>query len=201
MSATAPSSTSTRPTSTTAGSTSSTARSRQQTWAGAFTDPKLPKGFAPFGIQTLNGMVFVTYAKTQPGSDDERAGQGRGVVDAFAHGRDVPRPGRDPRSAERAVGSRLGAGRLRPLQQRPDRRQLRQRQAATPTAGTARSGIPTARCATRTASRSSIDGLWAIAFGGGVNVANDGPANSLFYTAGPDDEAGGAFGTITAVAP
>ena len=47
----------------------------------------------------------------------------------------------------------------------------------------------------------TIDGLWAIAFGGGVNIANDGPANSLFYTAGPDDEAGGAFGTITAVAP
>ena len=34
----------------------------------------------------------------------------------------------------------------------------------------------------------SIDGLWAIAFGGGVNVANDGPTNALFYTAGPDDE-------------
>ena len=44
-------------------------------------------------------------------------------------------------------------------------------------------------------------GLWAIAFGGGVNVVNNGPANSLFYTAGPDDEAGGAFGTITVVSP
>ena len=34
----------------------------------------MPPGFAPFGIQNLNGMLFVTYAKTQPGSDDERAG-------------------------------------------------------------------------------------------------------------------------------
>ena len=42
-----------------------------QTWPGAFTDPKLPKGYAPFGIQNLKGLLFVTYAKTQPGSDDE----------------------------------------------------------------------------------------------------------------------------------
>jgi len=41
-----------------------------QTWPGAFVDPKLPKGYGPFGIQQLKGMLFVTYAKTQPGSDD-----------------------------------------------------------------------------------------------------------------------------------
>ena len=78
------SNTSMPPTSTTARSMSSTTRSPIQTWAGAFTDPKLPKGYAPFGIQNLNGMIFVTYAKTQPGSDDEAHGHGRGVVDAFA---------------------------------------------------------------------------------------------------------------------
>src|SRR5215212_4001957 len=33
------------------------------TVAGAFTDPKLPAGYAPFGIQTLAGSVFVAYAK------------------------------------------------------------------------------------------------------------------------------------------
>ncbi|MFI5262232.1 MAG: TIGR03118 family protein, partial [Candidatus Limnocylindrales bacterium] len=55
-----------------------------QTWAHAFVDPRLPRGYAPFGIQDLNGMLFVTYAKTQKGSNDELAGIGRGVVDAFA---------------------------------------------------------------------------------------------------------------------
>ena len=55
-----------------------------QTWPGAFLDPKLPKGYAPFGIQNMNGMVFVTYAKQQAGSDDERAGRGLGIVDAYA---------------------------------------------------------------------------------------------------------------------
>jgi len=29
---------------------------------GAFTDPSIPAGFAPFGIQELNGKLFVTAA-------------------------------------------------------------------------------------------------------------------------------------------
>jgi len=40
-----------------------------------------------------------------------------------------------------------------------------------------------------------VDGLWAIAFGGGAS--NNGPSNTLFFAAGPNDEAGGAFGTIS----
>src|SRR5438552_2916847 len=28
-----------------------------------FTDPFLPSGFAPFGIQEINGNIFVTFAK------------------------------------------------------------------------------------------------------------------------------------------
>jgi len=30
---------------------------------GAFVDRKLPRGFAPFGIQAIGGRIFVTYAK------------------------------------------------------------------------------------------------------------------------------------------
>jgi uncharacterized protein (TIGR03118 family) len=30
---------------------------------GGFTDPQIPAGFAPFGIQNINGDLFVTYAK------------------------------------------------------------------------------------------------------------------------------------------
>ena len=44
----------TRPTSTTGASTSSTSRSTSS--PGGFTDPKIPKGFAPFGIQALGGQ-------------------------------------------------------------------------------------------------------------------------------------------------
>ena len=43
-----------------------------------------------------------------------------------------------------------------------------------------------------------IDGLWAISFGG--DAANNGPATSLFFTAGPNDEADGLFGQLAAVA-
>src|SRR5207245_6842822 len=41
----------------------------------------------------------------------------------------------------------------------------------------------------------AIDGLWALEFGHG-NAAN-GPLDTLFFTAGPNDESDGLFGTIT----
>ncbi len=62
-------------------------------------DPRLPRGYAPFGIQDLNGMLFVTYAKTQQGSDDELDGIGLGVVDAFATNGHFLGPRREPWSA------------------------------------------------------------------------------------------------------
>ena len=38
-----------------------------QTWDGAFVDPKLPKGYAPFGIQNLNGASSSrTPSRTRP---------------------------------------------------------------------------------------------------------------------------------------
>lgn len=33
------------------------------TTSGGFADPKIPAGFAPFGIQNIDGNLFVTYAK------------------------------------------------------------------------------------------------------------------------------------------
>ena len=41
----------------------------------------------------------------------------------------------------------------------------------------------------------SIDGLWALGFGNGGQA---GPTNTLFFTAGPDEETHGLFGKITA---
>ena len=50
----------------------------------AFVDPKLPEGFAPFGIQNIGGTIFVAYAKQDEDEpDEEEPGQGLGVVDAF----------------------------------------------------------------------------------------------------------------------
>ena len=51
---------------------------------GAFTDPRLPAGYAPFGIQNVNGtMIVVTYAKQDAEAEDEVAHQGFGFVDAY----------------------------------------------------------------------------------------------------------------------
>jgi hypothetical protein len=34
---------------------------------GAFTDPNLPKGYAPFNIENINGMLYVTYGEAGRG--------------------------------------------------------------------------------------------------------------------------------------
>jgi hypothetical protein len=39
--------------------------------------------------------------------------------------------------------------------------------------------------------------LWAIDFGGGA-ASNSGPSDSLFFTAGPNDEEDGLFGVLRA---
>ncbi len=52
--------------------------------AGAFQDPAIPAGFAPFGIQTLNGNLYVTYAKQDGAKHDDVAGIGNGFVDVYS---------------------------------------------------------------------------------------------------------------------
>jgi uncharacterized protein (TIGR03118 family) len=51
-----------------------------------FTDPKLPKGYAPFNVTAAPGgrSVYVAYAKVDPKTFDEVAGPGLGFVDLFA---------------------------------------------------------------------------------------------------------------------
>jgi uncharacterized protein (TIGR03118 family) len=165
-----------------------------QQWAGAFKDPKLPHHYAPFGIQNLNGRIFVTYAKQQAGSDDEKAGQGLGIVDMYrVDGKFLARVGTfgvlnapwglamAPTHFGRFNGDLIvgnfGDGRLHAFHWDGHHWHL---------AGTLLK-------ANHNSVR--IKGLWAIAFGGGT--ANNGSLNALYYAAGPNDEAGGAFGTIT----
>ena len=38
---------------------------------GTFTDPSLPEGYAPFGIQAIGSLIFVAYAKQDPDDPDE----------------------------------------------------------------------------------------------------------------------------------
>lgn len=50
---------------------------------GSFTDPNLPAGYAPFGIQVVGNNVFVTYALQDAAGHDPVAGQGNGLVNVF----------------------------------------------------------------------------------------------------------------------
>ena len=53
------------------------------TTPGAFVDKKIPHRFAPFGIQNINGAIFVTYARQDRAKVNEVRGAGLGLVDVF----------------------------------------------------------------------------------------------------------------------
>src|SRR5262249_16977866 len=53
------------------------------TLAGAFSDPTIPAGFAPFGIEPVNGKLFVTYALQDTDKEDDIGGPGHGFVNVF----------------------------------------------------------------------------------------------------------------------
>src|SRR5207245_8729405 len=64
---------------------------------GAFTDPRLPAGYAPFGIQNIGGTIYVTYALQDADQHDDVPGEGHGFVNAFdtdgTLSRPLPSPG------------------------------------------------------------------------------------------------------------
>jgi uncharacterized protein (TIGR03118 family) len=167
--------------------------------SAAFSDPKLPKGYAPFGIQALAGSIFVTYAKQDAAKHDELAGNGSGYVDQYSpDGQLVVRVASGGRknappnapwglalapssfgvfSGDLLVGN-FGNGRVSAYQDRGGGKWVFK--------GQLRHGDQTIV---------AIDGLWAIAFGNG---AAGGPATSLYFAAGPAGESHGLFGSITA---
>jgi len=53
------------------------------TSVGSFTDPSLPKGYAPFNVQSLDGRLFVTFALQDAEGKDDVPGAGHGFVDEF----------------------------------------------------------------------------------------------------------------------
>lgn len=50
---------------------------------GSFTDPNLPAGYAPFGIQVIGQQAFVTYALHDSFKLDPIVGSGNGIVSIF----------------------------------------------------------------------------------------------------------------------
>ena len=58
-------------------------RFHSTTLAGAFSDPALPAGYAPFGIHAVNGQVVVTYALQDQAKHDPVHQAGAGYVNLF----------------------------------------------------------------------------------------------------------------------
>ncbi len=50
---------------------------------GGFKDPSIPAGYAPFGIQNLDGLIYVTYAKQNAAKHDDVSGPGHGFIDVY----------------------------------------------------------------------------------------------------------------------
>ena len=169
---------------------------------GAFTDPNLPAGFAPFGIQNINGTIYVTYALQDEDAEDDVAGPGNGYVDAYdTAGNFIRRvasagelnspwglalaPDNFGRFSGDLLVGNFGDGRIHAF----DPNQL------TETGEFEAVGLMHSAAGRPV----QIDGLWALQFGHGA--AANGPTNTLFFTAGPDDENHGLFGSLVNVQP
>jgi len=159
---------------------------------GKFTDPNLPSGYAPFNIQNLGGTLYVTYAVHGAG-DEDVPGVGNGVVDRFdlngillgrvvnngvgsvlnsPWGLAIAPPGFGSLAGDLLVGN-FGDGLIH---------------AYNPITGVLLDTLMDA-----TNNPIVIEGLWALLAG------NNGPGvdpTKVYFTAGPDDEMGGQFGSI-----
>lgn len=161
-----------------------------------YSDPRAPHGYAPFNVANVHGFVFVTFAKQDPATGDDVAGRGHGLIDVldpetgrfhrFVTGSDAGGKLKElnspwgvtlaPRSfgehgGELLVGN-FGNGTIMAFNAEGEFRGLLQGE---------RHGTLV------------IDGLWALAFGNGTNA---GSTDTLFFTAGPDDESHGLFGSL-----
>jgi uncharacterized protein (TIGR03118 family) len=150
----------------------------------SFTDPTVPAGFAPFGIQDIGGKVFVSFASTSggPGGYIDIFSESGTLIRHLTHGAPLNQPwgfALAPSdfgtfsnalliSNNTATGSinaySLGTGKL---------------------LGTLTNAADKVI---------TVNGLWGIEFGGGS--AANGSKNQLFFTAGPKDT-NGYFGLIS----
>ena len=169
--------------------------------SGAFTDPGLPSGYAPFNIQNLGGKMFVTYAKQQSGSTDEAHGTGFGIVSVFdANGNFLNRlatgsdaggslddlnapwglaiaPSHFGALSNDVLVGNFGSGEILAFDQ---------------------VGNLIGTLNNSTGDPIVIEGLWGLIVGNG---GNGGKKDTLYFTAGPGDEQHGLFGSLAVPEP
>jgi uncharacterized protein (TIGR03118 family) len=158
--------------------------------SGKFQDASIPAGFAPFGIQAIGAKLFVTYAKQDAEAHDNLDGAGLGFVDIFdtagnllqrfasAGALNAPwgitqAPANFGRFSGDVLVGNFGDGTIN---------------AFNPVSGQSLGAINLPD-----GSAFVQHGLWGIAFGNGLSNQ---PVNTLFFAAGPNDEANGVYGRI-----
>ena len=158
---------------------------------GGFTDPNIPAGFAPFGIQNIDGELFVTYANQNAQKHDDVAGPGNGFVDVFDTDGHLLR-----RFASRgSLNSPWGAARASFAFGRFSGDILVGNFGNGEINAFASDGKFLDTIKGSDGKRLVINGLWTLTLGGGAKSSPD----TLYFTAGPNGQTDGLFGTITPV--
>ena len=172
-------------------------------FVGFFTDPNITPdagspGFAPFGIQNINGLLYVTFAMQDNFRHDDVAGAGSGFVDVFDLNGNFKRTF--------ASGGRLNSpwG----LALAPDDFGKFSHHLLIGNFGDGHinafdfhSGGSDGPLKNDRGEAIFIGGLWGLKFGGGgkspmTGLLVNGFPNELFFTAGIDHEGHGLFGKI-----
>jgi uncharacterized protein (TIGR03118 family) len=164
---------------------------------GNFTDPNLPSGYAPFGIQNIGGKLFVTYAKQDAAGEDDVPGLGNGFVDVFDTNGNLLRRFASDASLNSPWGVALAPSNFGEFS---NDLLIGNFGDGTISAFDPITSNFLGQLENPDGSLLQIDGLWALQFGGGKGSAS-GAVNSLYFTAGLDDERHGLFGFIAVPEP
>ena len=150
----------------------------------SFTDSTLPPGFAPFGLQDINGLVYVSFASST-------GGQG-GFIDIFQENGTFVRQ----LAAGQPLNQPWGFAVAPPNFGKLSNTLLvsNNTNSGTINAFNLVTGQFVGTLRDANGKNIVIDQLWGIEFGGGT--ANNGRTNQLFFTAGPHGNLTGTFGVI-----
>ena len=151
----------------------------------SFTDTTVPVGFAPFGIQDINGLVYVSFASVSGGSG--------GYIDIFTEGGVFVKRLTGSSKLNQPWGFAAAPDNFGRLSNT-----LLVSNNVNNTGEINGFNIVTGQfVGTVTNNKGkaiNIDQLWGIEFGGGSE--NNGAKNELFFTAGPNNNVNGTFGVI-----
>jgi uncharacterized protein (TIGR03118 family) len=158
-------------------------------------DTNAPDGYAPFNVQNVEGLIFVTFAKVGPTGDDV-AGRGHGLIDVLnpstgAFHRFVT--GSDAGGRLREINSPWGVT-LAPHNFGSHGGELLVGNFGSGTIMTFDAhGHFHGFLKGKHEGPITIDGLWALLVGNG---GRGGDADAVYFTAGPDGESHGLFGSL-----